>query len=217
MHSFELLTVISNVLLPFVVLIYYYLERQHLKIVPHPLVWFIGLSLVHQIIQLYTNISGTQLWLFHHVYGIWHLLLTAMLFKEGFNPTIQRLLIVGTGVFVVIWLADIVFIEGWYNLNSLALGLSHMITLVICMAFLLNIAGTEKVMYFQRLPEFWIATAFLQYAALTILSVIAYRYFYQLNLIQEANNLLTIESIANIIRFILIIVALACYKRLYIR
>jgi hypothetical protein len=217
MRSFELLTAISNVLLPFVLLIYYFKQRQHLKIVPHPLVWFIGFSLVHQIIQLYTNISGTQLWLLQHVYGIWHLLITAMLLKDGFNTNVQRLLLVGTWVFAVISLADIVFIEGWYNLNSLALGLSHMITLVICMAFLLNIASTEKVMYFQRLPEFWIATAFLQYAALTILSVIAYRYFYQLNMIQEANNLLAIESFANIIRFILIIVALACYKRLYIR
>ncbi|HAI85270.1 MAG TPA: hypothetical protein DCL43_16550 [Chitinophagaceae bacterium] len=217
MRSFELFTAVSNVLLPFVLLIYYYIQRQHLKIVPHPLVWFIGFSLVHQIIQLYTNISGTQLWLLQHVFGIWHLFITVMLLKEGFNTTTQKVLLAIVGLFTLLWFGDIVFIEGWHNLNSLGLGLSHMLTLLICMAFLLNIASTEKIMYFQRLPEFWVATAFLQYAALTILSVISYRYFFHLNMIEEANSLLAIESFANIIRFVLIIVALVCYKRLYIR
>ncbi len=115
--------------------------------------------------------------------------------------------------FFVFWIINIIFWEPLSEFNSNSAVLASLIILLLTMYYMLELSKSEDILYFQKLPGFWIASAFLVSCAISILSLVAYKYFQQNNLVEEGIRVWIIESIGNILKFILLIIGLLCYRR----
>ena len=117
------------------------------------------------------------------------------------------------GFYLAFWICNIIFLQPLNTFNTNTSGITNLVILFLCMYYLLNFSKSEEILYFQKLPAFWIVSAFLIYSALSLLVFISYEYFIKLKMQQEGNQIWIIISIATIIKFILIFVGLLCYKR----
>src|SRR6266536_255191 len=116
-------------------------------------------------------------------------------------------------LYSVFWICNIIFLEPLNSFNTTSAGITNLVILFLCMYYLLNLSKEEEILYFQKLPSFWIVSAFLIYSALSLLIFISYAYFINSNMNKEGSQIWAIISIATIIKFVLISVGLLCYKR----
>ena len=111
------------------------------------------------------------------------------------------------------WGLNIIMWESLTSFNSNAASLANLIILILLMYYLLQLSKSEDILNFQKLPAFWFASAFLVSCAISILSLMAYKYFVQNNLPEEGFKVWILTSIGNGIKFIFLIVGLLCYSR----
>lgn len=127
----------------------------------------------------------------------------------------KNLIVVGSIIigYAVLWGLNIVFYESldMYNSNSLTLG--GFLLLLQSMYYMLQLSKSDEILYFQRLPTFWIVSGFLVSYAISTLAVLTYKWYVAPDDNKEANRIWIIVSVANIVKFGLIIIGLICYKR----
>ncbi len=115
--------------------------------------------------------------------------------------------------YTILWAADIFTLEPLNTFPSFSGGLSNLILIIISMLYLLKLAKSDEILYFQKLPAFWIVSAFLVSCSFLILGYVMYN-FYVVNKLPELGNQITnIFYISTIIKFTLIIIGLSCYSR----
>lgn len=119
--------------------------------------------------------------------------------------------------FTLFWVLDILTIEPLDAFPSFSGGLSNFILIIISMSYFFRLAKSDAIMYFQKLPTFWIVSAFLIACSFTILAYVMYNFYVTNKLIMLGNQIATILYISTIIKFTLIIIGLLCYKRPQIR
>jgi hypothetical protein len=129
-----------------------------------------------------------------------------------FSGRTQKFLIVATLFYFIYWLVNIGLWERLDQFNSNSASIACLIIIVVCGLYFLSLSGKNELLYFQKLPQFWVVTGFLFYCACSIPVVLAYKYkeiFYDLNI----NTAWKIQVVANCIKFVLISYAALCsYK-----
>ncbi len=115
--------------------------------------------------------------------------------------------------YTILWVADILTLEPLNTFPSFSGGLSNLILIIISMLYLLRLAKSDEILYFQKLPAFWFVSAFLVSCSFLILGYVMYN-FYVVNKLPELGNQITnIFYISTILKFTLIIIGLLCYRR----
>jgi len=129
---------------------------------------------------------------------------------DGKIPLLYYFINIGYTIF---WIINIIGWEPLNIFNSNSAVVSNLILLLICMYYMLDLSKKDEILYFQKLPSFWIVSAFLIYSALTILIFAVYKYYIIQNLIDEGNKIWNLMYITIPIKFIMISVGLLCYKK----
>ncbi len=115
--------------------------------------------------------------------------------------------------YTIIWAIDILTLEPLNTFPSYSGGISNFILIIISMVYLLRLAKSDDILYFQKMPAFWIVSAFLVSCSFLILAYVMYN-FYVVNKLPELGNQITnIFYISTILKFTLIIIGLLCYRR----
>jgi len=116
------------------------------------------------------------------------------------------------GFYFIFWLINIVVFEDLKLFNSNSSVVSNLIVLLLAMYYLFEVSKSEDVLYFQKLPGFWIASAFLVSCALSIFGFVAYKYFQASDYKDYGNRVWLVPLFAIIFRFIFISIGLLCYR-----
>lgn len=115
--------------------------------------------------------------------------------------------------YTILWLADIFTIEPLTTFPSYSGGISNFILIILSMFYLLRLAKSDEILYFQKIPAFWIVSGFLVSCSFLILGYVMYN-FYVINQLPDLGNQITnILYISTILKFTLIIIGILCYKR----
>ncbi|MBS1731519.1 MAG: hypothetical protein JSS67_12200 [Bacteroidetes bacterium] len=113
----------------------------------------------------------------------------------------------------ILWVLDIILLEPLNTFPSFSGGLSNLILMVISMVYLLRLAKSDEILYFQKVPAFWIVSAFLISCSFLILGYVMYNFYVVNRLPELGNQITTILYISTILKFTLIIFGLLCYRR----
>ncbi len=128
---------------------------------------------------------------------------------KNFSPAFFIVNIIYTGFFI----CNIIFWEDLTVFNSNSAGVTSIVILFLCMYYLLKLSKSDEILYFQKLPSFWIISGFLIYNAVSLLVLLSYKYFTYVSTNNEADHLWFVLSVAIIVKFALISTGLLCYKR----
>jgi len=115
--------------------------------------------------------------------------------------------------YTIFFVVNALFWEDWTVFNSNSSGVTSLVVLFLCMYYLLKLSKSDEILYFQKLPSFWIISGFLVYNAVSVLVLLSYKYFTYINMAKEANNLWFVLSAANIVKFALISTGLLCHRK----
>src|SRR6266542_1684725 len=151
---------------------------------------------------------------FYHFFSLGELMIVShYVLKLILKKSFSLLWFLICGFYFVFWICNIIFLEPLNSFNTTSAVITNLLILFLCMYYLLSLSKEEEILYFQKLPSFWIVSAFLIYSALSLLIFISYAYFINSNMNKEGSQIWAIISIATIIKFVLISVGLLCYKR----
>jgi hypothetical protein len=116
-------------------------------------------------------------------------------------------------VLAIFWVINICLFEPVEKFNSNSASIASFLISVYCLRYFWHmVKNDEELLKFQRLPTFWIVSGFLFYSASTVLVIGSYEYkswFTDVN----THVVWKIQQVANIIRFILLIIGLLCCYR----
>ncbi len=216
MSVFSWIMGLSDTYMPLIALIIYLVFKKDIPGYERSLFIYIVVSLL---IFASTNILAYQkaynLFLYHFftlfefALVTWYILVVLMRKKR--NPVYYF-----AAVYFLYWVINILFWEPLTVFNSNSSCIANLTILFFSMYYLIQLSKGDEILNFQKLPSFWIVSGFLISSAISVMGVIVYKY-YQFNLSLEEMDtglkiwLLTVAG--NIIKFILIIFGLLCYKR----
>ena len=148
----------------------------------------------------------------YHIFSLAEFLVVMRYAWYLFSSRTKKYLIVTSLLYAVYWTANISMWEPPDQFNSNSASIACLLILIVFGLYFLSLSGKEELLYFQKLPQFWVATGFLFYGACSIPVVLAYKYkeiFYDLDI----NTAWKIQVVANCIKFVLISYASLCsYK-----
>jgi len=203
----------SDTYMPLLALIVLLIIRKNIE--KHNRIFFFYLA-VNVVLFGITNIMAhnkiNNLFLYHFYY-LFELIFVSWYLTKYLIKSSRPLFLIVAGCYTLFWLIDISLWESLNVFSSLAAGLQKIIILFLCMYYMLILSRSERILRFQKLPEFWIASAYLVSCAMGILSVVAYKYYEQNKLQDSGIHAWIIESIGIIIKFTFLITAFLCYKR----
>jgi len=149
----------------------------------------------------------------YHFYSLAEMGLISYYILRGLLKKSLKLVIIFVAAYFVLWLLNVLFLESLREFNSNSLTLANFLLLLLSMYYMLELSKKDEILYFQRLPTFWIISGFLVGCAISTLSIVVYRFFYQQGRKVEAELAWVIVAVAIIIKFALITIGLLCYKR----
>jgi len=115
--------------------------------------------------------------------------------------------------YTLFFIANVIFWEKWSVFNSNSAGVASLILLFLCMSYLLKLSKSDEILYFQKLPAFWIVSGLLLYNAISVMVVLSYKYFVHLNLHNQSAALWYVLDAGIIIKFALISIGLICHRK----
>jgi hypothetical protein len=148
----------------------------------------------------------------YHIFSLAEFMVVMRYAWYLFSGRTRKYLLVMSLLYAVYWAANISMWEPHDQFNSNSASIACLLILIVFGLYFLSLSGKEELLYFQKLPQFWVATGFLFYGACSIPVVLAYKYkeiFYDLDI----NTAWKIQVVANCIKFVLISYASLCsYK-----
>lgn len=157
------------------------------------------------------HINNLALYHFYTLFEQWFVsyYLTLKIAKEKFG----RLYFIYNIAFTIFWAIDIALWEPFNTFNSITQVISNLILLLLCMYYILDLAKKDEILYFQKLPSFWIVSSFLTYSALSLLILAVYTYYVRENQVKEGNKIWHLMYFTATVKFILMSTGLLCYKK----
>lgn len=149
----------------------------------------------------------------YHGFSLFELLV--VLYYASFffvNKKVKSFLFIIGIAYIIYWFVNMFMWEPLKEFNSNSAGIAHLIIIIVCGLYFLSLSDKEELLYFQKLPQFWVMTGFLFYCTCSIPIMLSYKYqeiFYDLN----QNTAWKIQVVANFIKFAAISYAAICsYK-----
>lgn len=151
---------------------------------------------------------------FYHLFSVLDVWFLSYYLLEKITGKKFSLAFILTGcVFTLFCIIDISFWEDITVFNSNSAGVANLIILFLCMSYLLKLSKSDEILYFQRLPAFWIVSGLLIYNALSILVVLSYKYFVYFQMHAQSATMWYVLSAGNIVKFALISIGLLCHRK----
>ncbi|MGZ3837012.1 MAG: hypothetical protein ACXVMS_14285 [Flavisolibacter sp.] len=174
--------------------------------------YFVGCSIIFGISNFMAD-RGINNMVVYHCFSLFEILIVFQYARSFFRSRkIHRLLMIILAVYSLYWLVNIWVWEPLTVFNSNSASISCLLIFIVCGSFFLSLSARKELLYFQKLPQFWVATAFLIYCAWSIPIIVSYKYkeiFYDLDLVTAWH----IQVGANCIKFALLSYASLCsYK-----
>jgi hypothetical protein len=167
------------------------------------------------VVFLITNImadKGINNMFLYHLFSLFEIIILGYYFLKSLLKKQLTLYWFILGGYFVFWIINIIAFENLKLFNSNSSVVSNLIVLLLAMYYLFEVSKSEDVLYFQKLPGFWIASAFLVSCALSIFGFVAYKYFQVNNYKDYGNRIWLVPLFAIIFRFIFISIGLLCYR-----
>lgn len=169
------------------------------------------------VIFLVTNImadNGINNMYFYHFFSLFEVALLGYYFIRLLLKKSLTLYWLVLGGYAIFWYINILIFESLSLFNSNSSVVANLIILLLAMSYLFELSKSEDVLVFQKLPGFWMASAFLISCALSIFGFVAYRYI-QANEDYKiyGNRIWMVPLFAIIFRFALITMGFLCYRR----
>ncbi|CAN5633540.1 hypothetical protein BH10BAC2_BH10BAC2_14220 [soil metagenome] len=173
--------------------------------------------LINIFLGLITNVMGffhinnLMLYHFYTLFEQWflsyYILIKIIKVKE-----IKVYWLVNSG-FTLFWLFNVWALEPLHSFNSNTSVVSSLIILLLCLYYIFELSKSEDILYFQKLPSFWIISGFLFYSALSTLIFAVYKYYVLQNLVAEGIQIWSLMHFTIVIKYIMISAGLICYKK----
>lgn len=206
----------SDTYMPLIAMVVFLLLKK--KIIYRERLIFLYL-LVNILVFATTNILAlnkiTNIFLYHF-YALFELIFVTWFFNKVMLKKSLLSFYIISGFYTFYWVLNILFWEPFNVFNSNSAGVANIIILILSMYYMLQLAKSEDILNFQKLPAFWFASAFLTSCAVSVLGVVVYKYYQYNNSEQQLQTGLKIWMLpiaGTIIKFTLIIFGLLCYKR----
>ena len=128
------------------------------------------------------------------------------------NKGFERITWIAVGLFIIFFIVDIAFWESLKVFNSYTASAASLLVAFFCFRYLKELAGNDQVMYFQKMPSFWIVSGFLFVSVTSTLVLATYK---TPMLFGEAirTKVWYMQQAADVIRYILISIGIICCYR----
>jgi len=175
---------------------------------------YVGISFIVFLISNIMADNQINNMFLYHLFSLFEIIILSYYFLKSLLKKQLTLYWFILGGYFVFWVINIIAFENLKLFNSNSSVVSNLIVLLLAMYYLFEVSKSEDVLYFQKLPGFWIASAFLVSCALSIFSFVAYKYFQANNhdYKEYANKIWLVPLFAIIFRFIFISIGLLCYR-----
>jgi hypothetical protein len=151
---------------------------------------------------------------YYHFYTLFEQwFISFYLIRKTLNSRIPKAFFLINIGFTIFWVINILGWEPLNVFNSNTAVISNLILLLLCMYYMLDLSKKEEILYFQKLPSFWIVSGFFIYSALSVLIFAVYKYYVLQNLTEEGNRIYTLIHVTTEVKYILIFVGLLCYRQ----
>lgn len=121
-------------------------------------------------------------------------------------------------VFTIFWVINILFFESYDVFNTNTSVVTSLIVLLLCMYYLLDLSKNDDILYFQRLPAFWIVNGFLLYNALGILIFAVYSYYtaqYSIDSLEVPEvDYWVMMHLPIVLKYTMLIAGILCYNKI---
>ena len=147
----------------------------------------------------------------YHIFGLVEAVLVLLLLNR-YSKMDSRALTLTLAFYAAFWLVNVLFWEDLTVFNSNSGTVLSLITAFFCFRYFMALIKTNDILYFQRLPSFWIVSGLLFFCIVAVLSLSSYKYkdwFSQWGLQMSWRIML----IANLIKYILFTIGILCSKR----
>jgi hypothetical protein len=128
------------------------------------------------------------------------------------NKGLERITWITTGLYIGYFILDVVFWEALAVFNSYSSSVASLLIAFFCFRYLKELASNDQVMYFQRMPSFWIVSGFLFLSVTGILVLATYK---SPMLFDEEirTKVWYMQQAADVIKYILISIGIICCYR----
>lgn len=174
--------------------------------------YFIGCVIIFGLTNYLADRHRNNLSLYHS-FSLFEIIMVFLYARSFFaGKKVHTLLLATVILYCIYWVVNIWVWEPLTQFNSNSASISCLLIFIVCGMFFLSLSARKELLYFQKLPQFWVATAFLIYCAWSIPIIVSYKYkglFYDLDGITAWH----IQVGANCIKFVLLSYASICsYK-----
>jgi hypothetical protein len=200
--------------MPLILLLIYISQPKHIQ---KQEVFILGYSIFNVILFGITDILSVNhkhnmpLYHLQSLVELW-LVTFYMMYKITGKKFSKEFYIIGS-VYTLFFACNIIFWEDISVFNSNSAGVSSLVILFLSMYYLLKLSKTDEILYFQKLPSFWIASGFLIYNAVSVLVLLSYKYFTYIHMEKMGDRLWFVLSAAIIAKFALISIGLLCHRK----
>ena len=149
-----------------------------------------------------------------YLYHIFSLLEAAfmLLLLNRYTKMDRRVLWITLSFYVLFWVVNVTFWELTTEFNSNSATVFNLLTAFFCFRYFLSLIKTNEILYFQRLPSFWVVSGLLFYCIVAILALSSYKYKDWFTVWDLQLNW-RFQLVASIIKYILITIGVLCSKR----
>lgn len=122
------------------------------------------------------------------------------------NKTLLMAIMIGYPFF---WLINIWLLEPLSTFNSNSATVLAFLLSYLCLRYFLYLVKTDHILYFQKMPSFWIVSGLLFYSMVSILVISSYKHkgwFSE----QDMHFNWMIQQVANIIKFLFFSTGILC-------
>lgn len=160
-------------------------------------------------VMMFKSINNLFLYHFFPLFEL--VLISHYLLKITLRRNYEKVWLGLSIAFFIFWILSILFFDPIDTFNNLTSGVESLIIVFLCLFYLFNLSMRDEILFFQKLPSFWIASGILAFAALSMMVFVSY--FKSLDQQQGILFWTVIISSATFIKFTLISVGFLCYKR----
>lgn len=210
LHAFFIKASQASLILPAVMgLVYYRRLDKSFKL----LFWFLIASILFEIQAsvlkevFHNNMPGL------HLYTFLEFITFSTLFYSHFtkNKTFHWLLILNIVAFIVISIADAMFINGIWKPNGLSRTYSSVSLVILSLLFFYQLFADVQEFYIWEYPMFWFSAAILIYFGLNIFYFMLNNYLIK-NMYSVAFNGMRVHAAINILANCIFAKSFACFK-----
>ncbi|MDE3236527.1 MAG: hypothetical protein KGO81_11270 [Bacteroidota bacterium] len=180
--------------------------KQH-----HLLLLYLAVTCLMMGVADYMADRGINNLYLYHMYALIECSLLVV-YVEQLSLNNKKLIFALIGIFFIYWCINIIFLESYQSFNGISLSIESLLISFCCFRYLLSLTQKEEIMFFQKLPGFWIVSGLLFYHMCSFLIMLLYKNWHFFNDLTPV-VIWNIIEVLNLVKFIIIAIGILCIYR----